>query len=104
LEDKTTTSDIIKTIIGGAIAITVLLAISRVEELKAIIRFSFFFLFWLVCVYATIFYESDWKNFSFQHDWLELVIKVVAVLVWTIIIYLAAFYGIGLEEGPWENV
>ena len=104
LEEKTTIKDIIKTIICGTIALTVVWGICQFEELKTIIRFSFFFLFWLVSIYATIVYESDWKNFSFEHDWLELVIKAIAVVVWTIIFYLAAFYGIGLEEGPWENV
>lgn len=111
LEEKGTTKDIIKTIIGGAITfiggaitITVVWSIFQFEELKTIIRFSFFFLFWLIFIYATIFYESDWKNFSFRHDWLKLVIQAILVVFWTIIFYLAAFYGIGLEEGPWENV
>lgn len=104
MEEKTTIKDIIKTIICGTIALTVVWGICQFEELKTIIRFSFFFLFWLVSIYATIFYESDWENFSFEHDWVELVIKAIAVVIWTIIFYLAAFYGIGLEEGPWENV
>ena len=104
LKEKTTTKDIIKTIAGGAITLKVLWGICQIKELKTIIRFAFFFLFWLVSVYATIFYKSDWDDFSFEHRWLELVIRAIAVVVWTIIFYFAAFFGIGLEEGPWENV
>lgn len=104
MEEKTTIKDIIKTIICGAIALTVVWGIGQFEELKTIIRFSFFFLFWLVSICATIFYKSDWKSFSFGRDWLDLVARIIGVIVWTIIFYLAAFYGIGLEDGPWENV
>lgn len=104
MKETTTVKDIFKTIIGGAIALAVLWGICQFAELKNIIRFFFFFLFWLASIYAIIFYESDWKHFSFKHDWLELVFKAIAVVVWTVMIYLALFYGIGLEEGPWENV
>jgi Mn2+/Fe2+ NRAMP family transporter len=104
LKEETTIIDIIKTIIAGTIVLMVVWGIGQFEELKTITRFSFFFLFWLVSVCSIIFYKSDWKNFSFKYDWLELVIKVIGVIVWTIIFYLAAFHGIGLEEGPWENI
>ena len=104
MEEKTKAKDIIRIIIGGTVAVAVVWGISQFKELKAIVKFSFFFLFWLISIYAIIFYESDWKHFSFKDGWLELVIKAIAIVVWTIIIYLAAFYGIGLEDGPWENV
>jgi hypothetical protein len=68
------------------------------EEYKLIFRFSGLFLFWLVCICATLFYNSDWKNFSFKQNWTELVGRMFGVAVWTVIIYLAAFYGIGLDE------
>jgi hypothetical protein len=88
-------------IIGG-FAIKLLFA--PFEQYKTNFRLLFFLLFWLTSVGATLFYKSHWKNFSIKHNWFELVVRIMAVIFWTVVLYLAAFYGIGLEEGPWENV
>ena len=102
--EKTTIYDLIKTLIGCSITVGIVWLISQIESIKLLIRLIVFFVFWVVCVWASLFYDADWKNFSFKYGTFELIVRIFAVIVWTVIIYFAAFHGIGLQEHPFEDV
>jgi hypothetical protein len=79
------------------------------EFIVTTIRIIFFFIALSVCIYATIFYDSsggplgkkDWSNFSFKHDWGDVLGMIIGIIIWSIVIYFAVFYGIGLERDPY---
>jgi hypothetical protein len=108
--------DIIKTILGVILLIAMFcvggfvfegvlkIGFSWLEPYKPIFRVSLWFLFWLAAVCSTLCWDSDSKLFSFKsfkQNWFG---RVVWAAIWTVMIYLAAVYGIGLQEGPWERV
>jgi hypothetical protein len=101
LEENTTMKDIFKTIIGGTIALAVVWGISQVLVLKTILRFLFFFAFWLIAIYSAMFYKTDWGEIYYDRDWLKLIVIVIVVVFWTVIFYYAFFYGIGMEKSPY---
>ncbi len=96
--------DILKTVVGGTIVVAAMWGLTQSDAIVYILRFTFFFFLWVVSVGATLFYDSDSHSFSYgwPENWLDWILKLVFVVIWSVVIYLAAFHGIGLDEGPWE--
>ena len=89
----------ISEIIGFLIIIAIIYCLNRYEVIGVIFKFIILFLFWILCIYSTITYNSD----SQYSNWKRLILKAINIIIWTVIIF-AAFFGLGLQEVPWEIV
>jgi hypothetical protein len=58
-------------------------------------RIGFIFVSWVVLVCITMFYEADWKNFSWSNDWEDFLGRIIVAIIWTIVVYGIFLYGHG---------